>query len=91
MFSAFFHSYAYYRLLSKVGSISTGLLQSIRAVSVFLASHYFFCGSHSEQCMNKQKILSTIIVFVGVTGYSLTTKPLPQENVLPVFIKRAKI
>jgi len=88
MVSAFFHSYSYYRLLHKVGSISTGLLQSIRAVSVFIASHIFFCGDHMEQCMTKQKILSTIIVFSGVTGYTLTSQPPTQENLLPIFIKR---
>ena len=49
--------------------VSTGLLQSVRAVLVFGASAYFFCANDEAQCFTPAKGLATAVVAVGVAGY----------------------
>jgi drug/metabolite transporter (DMT)-like permease len=68
--AAFFHSYSYYKLVSLVGAVSTGVLQSLRAVSVFLISAVLFCGLHHEQCYNMMKAISTLVVVSGLYYFS---------------------
>src|SRR5262245_59303264 len=53
--AALFHGSSYYRLIQSTGSVTTAILQSLRAVSVFYLSDVFFCGQHPEQCLNKYK------------------------------------
>lgn len=73
--SSFLHGISYYKLVGSVGSVSTGVLQSLRAISVFAISSLAFCGSHAEQCVTNAKILSMIIVCAGLTGYSAYAAP----------------
>jgi hypothetical protein len=68
--SSFVHSFTYFRLLEGVGAISTGVLQSLRAVLVFLMSAIWFCDFDSTQCFNIAKGLSTLAVAAGVLLYS---------------------
>jgi drug/metabolite transporter (DMT)-like permease len=68
--SGFLHSWTYYIMLGSVGSISTGLSQSIRAISVFLFSSLFFCEVNEAQCITLWKGISSIIVVGGVLFYS---------------------
>jgi len=69
--SGFFHSVTFFRLLGSVGSVSTGILQSLRAVSVFAISAVLFCGqAHPNQCFNIFKGISTVVVVCGIMYFS---------------------
>eukprot|EP01121_Diplochlamys_sp_Union-15-3_P014600 TRINITY_DN4670_c0_g1_i1.p1 TRINITY_DN4670_c0_g1~~TRINITY_DN4670_c0_g1_i1.p1 ORF type:complete len:292 (+),score=22.02 TRINITY_DN4670_c0_g1_i1:49-924(+) len=68
--SAFLHSYTYYWLINNVGAVATGVLQSVRAISVFALSSMFFCSEHDEQCYNLYKAIATVVVVCGLAYYS---------------------
>jgi hypothetical protein len=74
--SAFFHAVAYFELIQTTGSVSTGVLAALRAVSVFAFSSVFFCDLHHEQCFNFWKGLSTIFVMAGLVYYGYSSKKL---------------
>ncbi|ORX97917.1 hypothetical protein K493DRAFT_406759 [Basidiobolus meristosporus CBS 931.73] len=67
--ASFGHSFTYFRLLGSVGAVSTGVLQALRAISVFLASSFAFCSRDTHQCFTREKAISTAIVVMGVTGF----------------------
>ncbi|KAK9763599.1 hypothetical protein K7432_009573 [Basidiobolus ranarum] len=67
--ASFGHSFTYYRLLGSVGAVSTGVLQALRAISVFIASSFAFCSFDSHQCFTKEKGISTAVVVLGVTAF----------------------
>ena len=73
--SSFLHGVSYYKLVRSVGAVSTGVLQSLRAVSVFGISSLAFCSQHSEQCINGAKMISMAIVVAGLIGYSQYAVP----------------
>jgi drug/metabolite transporter (DMT)-like permease len=68
--ASFGHSLAYYQLLRLVGAVSTGVLQSLRAVTVFVMSSLLFCNTHREQCYNFIKFISTVLVINGLLYFS---------------------
>jgi len=68
--SGFLHSYTHFKLLSSIGSVSTGILQSLRAISVFAFSAWFFCEGHPNQCFTISKGISTVIVIGGILYFS---------------------
>jgi len=68
--SAFLHSWSYYKLVKQTGSVSTGILQTLRAIFVFLLSSLFFCDNHPEQCLNTPKIMSAVVVITGVLYFT---------------------
>jgi len=74
IFSSCIHSWSYLKLLKQTGSVSTGILQSLRASCVFFLSSLFFCTHHPEQCINPPKIASALIVIFGVTYFSYLSK-----------------
>jgi hypothetical protein len=69
--SAFLHSVTYFRLISSMGSVSTGVLQSLRAISVFALSSLLFCDEkHQENCFTMAKLVSTAVVVIGIALYT---------------------
>ena len=52
-------------------TVSTGMLQSIRAVLVFGASALLFCDNDEAQCFTPAKGVATVVVAAGVVGYVL--------------------
>jgi len=68
--SAFLHSWSYYKLVKQTGSVSTGILQSLRAIFVFILSSLFYCNNHPEQCLNRPKIASVFVVVFGVLYFT---------------------
>eukprot|EP01090_Pellita_catalonica_P021523 TRINITY_DN8085_c0_g1_i5.p1 TRINITY_DN8085_c0_g1~~TRINITY_DN8085_c0_g1_i5.p1 ORF type:complete len:393 (-),score=24.87 TRINITY_DN8085_c0_g1_i5:339-1517(-) len=68
--AAFLHCITYYTLLSSLGATSTGVLQSLRAVSVFGMSAWLFCETHHAQCFNTYKGISTFFVVMGILFFS---------------------
>ncbi|KAF9929631.1 hypothetical protein BGZ65_005711, partial [Modicella reniformis] len=53
--SSMLHSLNYYVLISRINSVAVGIMQSLRAVLVFVMSHYLFCGTSTTQCFNQWK------------------------------------
>jgi len=82
MLSGFGHSITYFRLLGSVGSVSTGILNSLRAISVFGISAWLFCDSHPNQCFTLNKgisagvVVCAILYFAKVTANQTTSKKL---------------
>jgi drug/metabolite transporter (DMT)-like permease len=68
--SGFLHSLTYFRLLGSVGSVSTGILNSLRAISVFGMSALLFCNNHPNQCFTLNKGASAVVVICGVLFFS---------------------
>ncbi|KAG9070043.1 hypothetical protein KI688_009373 [Linnemannia hyalina] len=73
--SSMLHSLNYYVLLSRINNIAVGIMQSLRAVLVFVMSHYLFCGVSSTQCFNQWKFMSAIVVIGCVTLFSFNSSP----------------
>ncbi|KAG0039026.1 hypothetical protein BGZ82_010032 [Podila clonocystis] len=73
--SSMLHSLNYYVLLSRINNIAVGILQSLRAVLVFVMSHYMYCGISPTQCFNQWKFISAIIVIGCVTLFSFNSAP----------------
>lgn len=77
--SAFLHSVTFFQLLGSVGAVSTGILQSLRAISVFAISAILFCDSHKNQCFNEYKGLSTALVVLGILYFSKVSAQLSKK------------
>jgi drug/metabolite transporter (DMT)-like permease len=69
------HSFTFYYLLMKVGSITVGLCKGAQSVVVFVASHFAFCSLQKSQCFTKGKGISLVVVLFGVTIYSVYSSP----------------
>ncbi|KAF9109982.1 hypothetical protein BGX27_006940 [Mortierella sp. AM989] len=78
--SSLLHSLNYYVLLSRINNIAVGIMQSLRAVLVFVMSHYLFCGTSSTQCFNEYKFVSAIVVIGCVTLFSFNSPAKPATN-----------
>jgi len=72
--SAFLHAWSHLKLVKHTGSVSTAILQSLRAIFVFFLSSMFFCGAHPEQCINIPKIASAVVVVFGVSYFTYLQK-----------------
>eukprot|EP01040_Poterioochromonas_malhamensis_P001211 gene1211-1284_t len=81
------HAYTFYHLLSKIGSITTGLCKGVQSVLVFVASHFIFCSSRKAQCFSSAKGASLVIVLLGVTLYSIYSDP---HGSVPTSLKNSK-
>eukprot|EP01084_Bolivina_argentea_P161347 280894_1 len=77
--TTFSHSWSYFKLIKLSGAVSTGINQSLRAVFVFIISAIFFCHLQESQCFNIFKLLSLIIVIVGVALYSHITSKITSQ------------
>lgn len=73
--ASFGHSISYFRLLKNVGAVATGILQALRAISVFAFSALLFCSFDASQCYNWYKGLATALVSVGVISFSYFSPP----------------
>ncbi len=85
--SSAIHAYTFYHLLSKIGSITTGLCKGVQSVLVFVASHFIFCSSQRAQCFSSAKGASLVIVLLGVTLYSIYSDP---HGSAPTSLKNSK-
>lgn len=71
--ASFFHAVTHYDVVATTGAVPIGVLNAIRAVSVFAISSWLFCTHQASQCYNSRKGASTAIVVVGAFGYSAAT------------------
>jgi len=78
--SHFLHSYTYFILLGKSGAVTTGVINSIRAVSVFFLSSALYCRDDVSQCFTRPKVASCVVVVVGILLYSLFSSKAQQEQ-----------
>jgi hypothetical protein len=69
------HSFTFYYLLMKLGSITVGLCKGAQSVLVFVASHFAFCSLQKSQCFTRGKGMSLVVVLFGVTIYSIYSSP----------------
>jgi len=70
MLSALLHAIAYYSLLPTVGSAAVGLLNSARAVGVFVFSALLFCSWQHQQCLTAARVIATIVVLGGIAVFN---------------------
>lgn len=70
MFSGLLQNYAYFKIIGSSGAVTTGVLQALRAIAVFVLSSILFCSTDSNQCMNMYKTISAAFVVLGVIYYS---------------------
>ncbi|ORX78522.1 hypothetical protein BCR32DRAFT_295010 [Anaeromyces robustus] len=80
--SHFLHSYTYFVLLGKSGAVTTGVINSIRAVSVFFLSSALYCRDDISQCFTKPKVASCVVVVVGILLYSYFSSKAQQQQQL---------
>ncbi|KAF9360711.1 hypothetical protein BGX34_007596 [Mortierella sp. NVP85] len=79
--SSMLHSLNYYVLISRINSVAVGIMQSLRAVLVFVMSHYLFCSTSTTQCFNEWKFVSAIVVIGCVTLFSVSSNaPVPSTD-----------
>lgn len=64
------HNVAYFRIIGRLGSVSTGMITCVRAVGVFFVSHPLFCQRQAVQCLSTRKVVATLVVAAGVLLYS---------------------
>ncbi|SAM05723.1 hypothetical protein [Absidia glauca] len=60
------HSWNYYELIDRTGSVATGILQGLRAVLVYGISHVWYCSSDSVQCFTTYKGFGSMLVVLCV-------------------------
>lgn len=70
--AAFLHAISHYDIVATVGAVPVGVLNAVRAVSVFAVSSLLFCEHQASQCYNTRKGISTAIVIIGACGYSVS-------------------
>lgn len=71
--ASFFHAISHYDVVATVGAVPIGVLNALRAVSVFAASSALFCTQQASQCYNSRKGVSTAVVVCGALAYSVAS------------------
>ncbi|CCI49825.1 unnamed protein product [Albugo candida] len=64
------HGFTYFMMLETSGAVTTGIMQSLRAVCVFLLSSILYCSYQESQCFDTKRGVATLIVVSGVMFYS---------------------
>lgn len=89
--SSMLHSLNYYVLIARINSVAVGIMQSLRAVLVFVMSHYLFCSVSTTQCFNEWKFFSAIVVIGCVTLFSVSSTPAPSSTESPMELRATKL
>lgn len=56
------HGLTYFLMLSSSGAVTTGIMQSLRAVCVFAISSVLYCSHQESQCFDTRRGIATLIV-----------------------------
>ncbi|GAB9463526.1 hypothetical protein Gpo141_00000982 [Globisporangium polare] len=64
------HGLTYFLMLGSSGAVTTGIMQSLRAVCVFAISSVLYCSHQESQCFDTRRGIATLIVVSGVMFYS---------------------
>ncbi|KAI9476454.1 MAG: hypothetical protein EXX96DRAFT_577229 [Benjaminiella poitrasii] len=65
------HSWNYYELIERTGSVATGILQGLRAVLIYVISDSWYCKTDPAQCFTKFKGIGSIMVIGCVLLFTL--------------------
>mmetsp|Transcript_11722 Transcript_11722/g.19093 ORF Transcript_11722/g.19093 Transcript_11722/m.19093 type:complete len:344 (-) Transcript_11722:743-1774(-) len=68
------HALAFFSMLGQLGAVSTGILKSVLAVSVFSFAAIFYCSIDASQCLTPFKAASMVIVIFGSFTFVLASK-----------------
>nr|CCA17302.1 conserved hypothetical protein [Albugo laibachii Nc14] len=83
------HGFTYFMMLEASGAVTTGIMQSLRAVCVFLLSSILYCSYQESQCFDTKRGVATLIVVSGVMVYSLA-KRLTNDKSHPGEVQRKR-
>lgn len=64
------HGLTYFVMLGSCGAVTTGIMQSLRAVCVFVISSMLYCSQQESQCFDTKRGVAALIVVSGVMFYS---------------------
>lgn len=56
------HGLTYFLMLGSSGAVTTGIMQSLRAVCVFAISSVLYCSHQESQCFDTRRGIATLIV-----------------------------
>ncbi|OWZ00033.1 hypothetical protein PHMEG_00028864 [Phytophthora megakarya] len=86
------HGLTYFVMLSSSGAVTTGIMQSLRAVCVFVISSMLYCSQQESQCFDTKRGVATMIVVSGVMFYSWAKSQQGKASVLapPSSLRRPK-
>jgi len=62
---SYLHAVTHYDIVESIGAVPIGVLNGIRAVSVFGVSAKLFCQRQSSQCYSSEKGKATLVVISG--------------------------
>ncbi|KAL0135958.1 hypothetical protein V8B55DRAFT_1551875 [Mucor lusitanicus] len=65
------HSWNYYELIDRTGSVATGILQGLRAVLIYIISDAWYCESDSAQCFTTYKGVGSLLVIGCVLLFTI--------------------
>lgn len=74
MICSLLHNISYFALVKKIGATSTGVIQSIRAIAVFMMSDLLFSSIDDNQAFNYFKGMASFIVCIGIIIFSNSKK-----------------
>mmetsp|Transcript_12158 Transcript_12158/g.16011 ORF Transcript_12158/g.16011 Transcript_12158/m.16011 type:complete len:173 (-) Transcript_12158:53-571(-) len=82
--TSFIHSVTFFHTVKHFpgGATSAGVMKALQAVLVFVATSWVFCGKigGSEMCFTMDKLLSLIIVVIGVLIFGKATEMLKRSQ-----------
>ncbi|KAE9039198.1 hypothetical protein PR003_g5325 [Phytophthora rubi] len=86
------HGLTYFVMLGSSGAVTTGIMQSLRAVCVFIISSMLYCSQQESQCFDTKRGVATLIVVSGVMFYSWAKSQQGKASVLapPSSLRRPK-
>ncbi|KAF4315810.1 hypothetical protein BBO99_00005118 [Phytophthora kernoviae] len=82
MLSQLAHGLTYFVMLGSSGAVTTGIMQSLRAVCVFVISSLLYCSQQESQCFDTKRGVATLIVVSGVMFYSWAKSQTGKASVL---------
>ena len=85
---AFAHNLAFF-YLTKLSAVMAGINKAVQAVSVFAASHIFFCSVDKNQCLTLGKGVSMVLVVCGVLLFSFAKKSVSKQAAAAVPLRRS--
>ncbi|RCH99945.1 hypothetical protein CU097_004909 [Rhizopus azygosporus] len=68
------HSWNYYELIDRTGSVATGILQGLRAVLIYVISNSLYCQSDASQCFTVYKGLGSTLVIGSVLLFTISRR-----------------
>ncbi|KAG1695477.1 hypothetical protein DVH05_019633 [Phytophthora capsici] len=84
------HGLTYFVMLGSSGAVTTGIMQSLRAVCVFVISSMLYCSQQESQCFDTKRGVATLIVVSGVMFYSWAKSQQGKAVLAPSSLRRSK-